>query len=197
MRHCCRCDRASIKCRLVKLSNDMICPKCGKEVPADAVFCPYCGEKVTRLEKREEIAIERLHPAISAAGWLSISYGVAGLLLTHLAISALSLLETLVQRISETFYYPMTIPPELTSLAIFMAVISAVYAILIVGGGMLLSASRVGAYISIAASLVATCFGLIIFAKLPGLFTAAFLSMEAIPTILLVVLIYRGFSYLR
>lgn len=35
--------------------NSLICPKCGKEVPAYYVFCPYCGARI----REDEEAIER------------------------------------------------------------------------------------------------------------------------------------------
>ena len=33
------------------MSSTRICPKCGKEVPADMMICGYCGEKLPKLNK--------------------------------------------------------------------------------------------------------------------------------------------------
>ncbi|MBQ5389449.1 MAG: zinc ribbon domain-containing protein, partial [Clostridia bacterium] len=41
----------------------MYCPKCEKDLPADATFCPYCGNE--KLTQKVEPAAEE--PAVEAA----------------------------------------------------------------------------------------------------------------------------------
>ncbi len=36
---------ADLKAQLASLQNDVICTKCGEQIPVEASFCPICGKK--------------------------------------------------------------------------------------------------------------------------------------------------------
>lgn len=47
--------------------NTKICPKCGKELPEEAVFCPYCMTKLIDVEKGKPIKVKRKFPVLLVA----------------------------------------------------------------------------------------------------------------------------------
>jgi len=44
----------------MKLDADPKCPKCGKEVPLEAIYCPYCGTKLEVNSDTIKIRLEEL-----------------------------------------------------------------------------------------------------------------------------------------
>lgn len=41
---------SALKAQLAALQNDVICEKCGTQIPVEATFCPVCGKKQAEEE---------------------------------------------------------------------------------------------------------------------------------------------------
>jgi hypothetical protein len=59
----------------MKLDADPKCPKCGKEVPLEAIYCPYCSTKLEVNSDTIKIRLEELRHN-EKIGWFFFVVGL-------------------------------------------------------------------------------------------------------------------------
>jgi hypothetical protein len=111
----------------MKLDADPKCPKCGKEVPLEAIYCPYCSTKLEVNSDTIKIRLEELRHNENVCHFLF----VIGLVIALFGYW----LGTLTEKHSFLFY-EVTYHPH-AGLAVYM---------IILGGGTIIVSSLLAVY---------------------------------------------------
>jgi hypothetical protein len=86
----------------MKLDADPKCPKCGKEVPLEAIYCPYCSTKLEVNSDTIKIRLEELRHN-EKIGWF---FSVVGLVIVFFGYWLFTLTEKHSFLFFEVTYHP-------------------------------------------------------------------------------------------